>query len=228
MDGTILDTIDDLRNALNHSMERFGHKSDFTAEEAKLFFDSGARTALLRALLREAGVPLEQLDLAGTPDAPLPQVSDAVLTEILDYYKPYYAAHCTIRTGPFPGIPELLADLRRAGIRTAVVSNKPDPAVQKLCIAYFPDCFDYISGEKPGVRRKPAPDMIEQALTALGVSREEAVYIGDTKIDLLTSKGAGLDCICVDWGFRPRSFLLQEGARAVASTPRQLQKLLLG
>lgn len=226
MDGTILDTIEDLRDAINHTLAHFGYRADFTAEETCALFGSGALTAVKRALAADNGMSGDELLRIGTPEEPeLPFLSTA--DEILEYYKPYYAAHCAVKTGPYPGITELLIKLRAAGIKTAVVSNKPDEAVQTLCRDYYEGCFDHAAGEKPGIRRKPAPDMIEAALEDMGVSANDAVYIGDTEVDIETAANSGLDCICVEWGFRPRRHLEACGAEIIVSSCDDLAALLL-
>ncbi|MBR0400179.1 MAG: HAD family hydrolase [Mogibacterium sp.] len=227
MDGTILDTVEDLRDALNHSLSRFGHRADFTAEDTCAFFGSGALTAVKRALAAESGLAYEDLLRIGTPDEPELPYDLKTAEEILDYYKPYYAEHCAIKTGPYPGITKLLSDLRAAGIKTAVVSNKPDEAVQTLCRDYYEGCFDHAAGEKAGIRRKPAPDMIDAALKDLGIDAKEAVYIGDTEVDIETAANSKLDCICVEWGFRPRRHLEACGAEMIVASCDELAALLL-
>ena len=112
--------------------------------------------------------------------------------------------------------------LREAGIKTAVVSNKPDNAVQKLTELYFKDLFDYSMGERPEIRRKPAADMVNACLEALGVKREEAVYIGDSEIDMETAANSALPCISVDWGFRSKSFLEKNGAERIVSSAEEI------
>lgn len=228
MDGTILDTIEDLKDSLNYALGQFGHRADFTARQTCLFFGSGARVAVTRALSAEAGEPPEITGTIGTPeDRSAVRQYDKAVEEILDFYKDYYEKHCAIKTGPYPGIPELLQRLLENGVKTAVVSNKPDPAVQSLCREYFPDLFSYAAGESPGIPRKPAPDMIFRTLDALGVSAEEAVYIGDSEVDIETANNAGLDHICVDWGFRPRDLLVQSGAKRIVSTCDDLYQRII-
>lgn len=223
MDGTILDTIEDLKDALNYSMARFGHRADFAAQETCLFFGGGARVAVTRALAAEAGWSDKDILKIGTPEEPTGPVTDEeTIQEILDFYKSYYAAHADIKTGPYPGIPQLLQRLAQLGVSTAVISNKPDPAVQSLCRDYFPDLFSYSAGEIAGIPRKPAPDMIHAALDKLGASPEETVYIGDSEVDIETARNAGLDCICVDWGFRTRDYLISSGAARIVSTCDEL------
>lgn len=223
MDGTILDTIEDLANAINHTMRRFGYSRQFTTEEAKVFFCNGAKAAVADAL-KAAGA--SEPETAGADSQkPEADTSPATLDEVLAYYKPYYASHCNIKTGPYPGIIELLKKLSSAGVKTAVVSNKPDPAVQKLCEEYFPDLFDFSLGEVAGIRRKPAPDMIAVCLKELQVSAEDAVYIGDSEVDVQTAANSGLPCIAVDWGFRSRESLT--GAARIVSDSEELAEAIL-
>ena len=129
----------------------------------------------------------------------------------------------------YAGILELLEKLRTAGVKTAVVSNKPDIAVQKLVNDLFTGMFDLSVGEMDGVRRKPAPDMTEKALRDLGTTdKKEAVYIGDSEIDMQTAENSGLDCISVDWGFRGRKFLEEHKAKTIVSRPEEILPLILG
>ncbi len=146
------------------------------------------------------------------------------IRRIQDIFRPYYAAHCAIQTGEYTGISQLLRQLRANGIQTTVVSNKPDPAVQKLTADYFQDLFDFSLGEQPQIRRKPAPDMVLKALKDLGLTPEQAVYIGDSEIDIQTAKNAGLDCISVTWGFRSKTFLEKHGARFLIDTPEEIAR----
>ena len=215
MDGTVLDTTEDLRAALCHAFGQAGYAAltDITAEETKGFFGSGVRTAISRAFLRR-GV---------TPD-------EAEISRVERIYRPYYDAHCADATDAYPGIRELLARLRSRAIPAAVVSNKPDGAVKELAARCFPGLFAVAVGEdeRAGLRRKPAPDTTLYALREMGVPRERAVYVGDTEIDLATAEAAGTDCIAVGWGFRTREFLLGLGVRAFAADVGELERLLLG
>lgn len=226
MDGTVLNTLEDLCDALNVAMAQAGHKSDFTPEEVKYFAGGGVGTTVYRALAREKGAALEDLEPIGTPDGP---PEDPAAAGILSIFRPYYAEHCNVKTGPYDGIPELILRLRAAGLRTAVVSNKPDASVQELADAKFHGLFDISIGERAGVPHKPAPDMVNLALRALGIrERSEAVYIGDSEVDMETAANSGLDCICVEWGFRGRSFLTAHGAAVIAATPEEVGDILLG
>lgn len=204
LDGTILDTLEDLADALNHALTEFGYPTR-TLPEVRRFVGNGIRNLIRRA------AP------AGTTEAEFDRIHAAFST--------YYIVHCADKTRPYDGIPELLAALRDRGIRTAVVSNKPDGAVKPLCARYFPGLFDAAVGERTGVARKPAPDSVNAVLAELGVDRSEAVYIGDSEVDIATARNAGMACFSVDWGFRPREELLANGAKLIASTPQALLEL---
>ncbi len=213
MDGTVLCTEADLAAAMNYALEQTGHSCRFTADEAKYLFGSGVETAISRALAIEAGEAKEAVVELDDPAAILPAgISMEDVRRIETIYRPYYTEHCAEQTKPYDGILELLKGLKEAGIRTAVVSNKPDSAVKPLAETYFPGMFDLAIGEKAGTRRKPAPDMLLWAVEQLGCSVEEAVYAGDTEIDVQTARAAGMDCLCVDWGFRTEAFLRKQGA----------------
>ena len=219
MDGTILDTSEDLTAAINYAMGRFGHRSDFPREDGCLFFGSGAHTAVQRALAREAGMDRAQiLQIGSAQSCAVPGIDEDEVMRILEVYQPYYKAHNAIRTRPYPGIVELLRRLREAGVLTAVVSNKPDNSVVQLAADYFDGGFDLAIGETAGIARKPAPDMNLMILKKLGVDVRDAVYIGDTEIDHATARNTGMDLIMVSWGFRPRTELEALGAKVFADT----------
>lgn len=229
MDGTILNTLDDLRVALCYAMEQCGHRSDWQNDAVRLFFGSGIDVAIRRALAMEAGAGEgDVLAIGDTTDGSAFGVLAQEVERIKTVYMPYYAAHCNDLTGPYAGIPELIRDLRAAGIRTAVVSNKPDGAVQTLAEEVFPGLFDVSIGELPEVRRKPAPDMTVKALRILGVDAADAVYVGDTEIDMQTAENAGLPCISVTWGFRSREFLTGLGAQPIVDTAAEILPLVMG
>ena len=224
MDGTVLNTLDDLTSALNHVLDETGHDHTYGTAQVRQFFGSGVQVAITRALAIEKGIAsYEQLEYVGQDgDTITPRVDAQEVRRIQDIFRPYYAAHCAIQTGEYAGISQLLRQLRAAGIQTAVVSNKPDPAVQKLTADYFQGLFDLSLGEQPQIRRKPAPDMVLKALKDLGLTPEQAVYIGDSEIDIQTAKNAGLDCISVTWGFRFKTFLEKHGARFLVDTPEEI------
>ena len=228
MDGTILDTAYDLAEAINYAMGAAGHRHDFTREDACFFFGSGLLVAIRRALAAEAGAPHEALLVIGTEqEGEVPEGTRLEAERIRQLYMPYYSVHCEDHTGPYPGIPQAIRALREKGIRTAVVSNKPDSATQALTRQHFPGLFDLAVGERPAVRRKPAPDMTLAALEELGVSPEEAVYVGDTEIDLETAANSGLPCVTVSWGFRSAAYLRALGAEPIVQTAEEMRDAIL-
>lgn len=206
MDGTILDTLEDMTDATNHTLALFG-MPERTIDEVRGFVGNGIPKLIQRA------VP------EGT--------DEAKQNEMLQCFLPWYALHCQDKTRPYTGIPELLKDLRAAGVRTAVVSNKADPAVQKLSTDVFPGLFDCAVGSREGFANKPAPDSVLAVLRQLDIPAADAVYIGDSDVDLATAKNAGLPCIAVSWGFRDTPFLKAHGATLIANTPAEILPWIL-
>ena len=205
MDGTILNTLDDLKDSLNFTLDSFGYPKR-TLEEVRRFVGNGIMKLIER----------------GVPDG----TSEEKIKEAYNFFIEYYSAHCADKTKPYAGITELLKKLRADGIKTAVVSNKADSAVKELCDKYFKGLFDISIGEREGVRRKPAPDSVNEVLKQLGFCREEAVYIGDSDVDVETAKNADMVCIGVEWGFRDRELLIEKGADYIVSDTEELCKLL--
>ena len=203
MDGTLLDTLTDMEAAVNHILTQYGYPVR-TLEEVRRFVGNGAGLLIHRAL---------------------PQgVDPAREAEVLAAYRAYYQAHNCIRTRPYEGIPELLAALRRAGVRTAVVSNKPDATTKALAEKFFPGMPAL--GQRDGVDPKPSPALVAQALSDLGVRPENAVYVGDSEVDVATARNAELPLIAVSWGFRGREKLEIAGAEHIADTAPQLLEML--
>ena len=202
MDGTLLDTLEDLKQALNHALACNG-LPERTLSETRRFIGNGIRR------LVEQGVP------AGTPDD--------VVEKALCAFKDYYRVHCADNTRPYPGVAETVRGLHAEGYRTAVVSNKDDMQVRALAQRFFPDCMDASSGIVQDVRRKPVPDMLERVIAQLGVRKEECVYVGDSEVDLQTALNAGVELISVSWGFRSRAFLEAQGATRIIDRPEELQ-----
>ena len=227
MDGTILDTSMDLIGAVNYAMAQHGHKHDFTREEGCFIFGSGIHTAIQRALAIESGLSAEKAMLIGADqNAAVPGIDEEEVQRILTTYMPYYKAHNAVLTCPYPGITDLIRKLKDAGILTAVVSNKPDNSVVQLAEDYFGGQFDLAIGETDGIARKPAPDMNYLALRKLGVDVKDAVYIGDTEIDIRTAANTGMDLIMVEWGFRPKAMLQSLGAKVFVSSADEIYTLI--
>ena len=206
LDGTILNTGEDLQNSLNFVLRKYGFPPR-SAAETKRFTGNGIRR--LVELGAGEGVP--------------PEALDAMLAD----FKAHYKVHCMDKTRPYEGIPALLAELRRNGVKTAVVSNKADFAVQELVERFFPGLFDAAVGEREGIRRKPAPDAVDEILLRLNVPREHAVYIGDSEVDVQTAQNAGLSCVAVAWGFRDVPTLLSAGAKRIVNDVDALRVVLI-
>lgn len=206
LDGTILDTIEDLADSVNHVLTEAGMPLR-SLEEVRAFTGNGAFN-LIKCSLPE-GCALETVN------------------KTLDAYKLYYNAHSEIKTRPYDGIIGMLTELRAGGCKIAVLSNKPDTPVQTLCKKYFGDIFDYTAGEKDGIARKPAPDGVDLILSELGIRREDSVFIGDSEVDIDTAKNAGVHCISVPWGFRDESVLIEHGADFIAHSAAELAEMIL-
>ena len=206
LDGTILNTAEDLCGSLNYVLEKYG-LPERSVSDTKRFLGNGIRRLI--ELGAGEGVP--------------PETLDAMFAD----FKVHYGVHCLDRTRPYEGIPELVAALRAAGRKTAVVSNKADFAVQELVDRFFPDLFGCAVGEREGVRRKPCPDSVNEALARLGADRKTAVYVGDSEVDIATAKNAGMECLSVSWGFRTEDDLRASGAERIVGTVEELRRLLL-
>lgn len=201
LDGTILDTLEDLTDAVNYALRQNG-QPERSIDEVRRFVGNGIKKLIERAV--QPGTGSDETD------------------RIYNDFMPYYKAHCADKTKAYDGIDELLSELKREGFLTAVVSNKADVAVKKLCEQYFSGLFDYCVGERAGILKKPAPDSVNEVLKKLSVNKAEAVYVGDSDVDLDTARNAGLDCISVNWGFRDEEFLLEHGAVKIANDPEQI------
>lgn len=204
LDGTLLDTLDDLYAAVNAALGKYGLPLR-TREEVRTFVGNGAVN-----LMRRASDGKWEID------------------ELMQVFNSYYKAHCADKTKPYDGILELLQYLKAQGVQTAVLSNKPDFAVKMLVKDYFGDLCSIALGEneKEGIRKKPAPDALYSVLKTLGAEKSTAVYVGDSEVDIQTAKNAGVDCISVSWGFKTREFLLQNGATTIVDTPNDLLEIL--
>ena len=196
LDGTILYTLVDLKNSMNFTLKKFGFP-ERTLDEVRRFVGNGIRNLIIRAAPK------------GT--------DEKTIDEMFEVFNEHYAVHCNDNTKSYDGIDELLKKLKEQKVKTAVVSNKADYAVQTLVKKYFDGLFDYAVGEKQGVRKKPCPDSVNEVLRVLDTPKEAAVYIGDSEVDVATAKNAQMDCIAVDWGFRDRDVLINSGATLIVS-----------
>lgn len=203
LDGTLLDTLGDLATSVNYALRTHG-LPEHSVDDVRQFVGNGVRKLMERAVPGGAENPLFE--------------------EAFATFRQYYMAHSLDTTRPYEGIPETLAALKACGCRLAVVSNKMMAATQALCSHFFPETIEVAIGEHEaeGIRKKPAPDTVVAALKALGVGKEDAVYVGDSDVDIQTARNSGLPCISVLWGFRDRDFLKRHGAEAFISTPSDL------
>lgn len=200
LDGTLLDTLEDLTDATNYALRHFGCP-ERTVSEIRSFVGNGA---------------LRQMTLAlpGTSNDPSPE-------KLLAVYKPYYESHCQIKTAPYPGVSATLTAVAQR-YPVAIVSNKPDAAVKALCAEHFPGI--YALGETPDCPRKPAPDMVHKAMAQMGV--DACVYVGDSEVDILTAKNAGVPCLSVLWGFRDKAQLETAGGEYFCENAESLPKMV--
>lgn len=203
LDGTLLDTLGDLAASVNYAMRTHG-MPEHSVDEVCRFVGNGVRRLMERAVPGGAAHPAFEAAFAT--------------------FRRHYMEHSLDTTRPYKGIPEMLQELKRRGKHTAVVSNKFDAATKELCRHFFPDTIEVAVGEHEaeGIRKKPAPDTVLQALSQLGVGQEGAVYVGDSDVDIQTARNSGLPCISVLWGFRDREFLLAHGAETFVSQPLEL------
>ena len=210
MDGTILNTLDDMTDSLNVILEKYKLPLH-TLDEVRFMVGNGIPKLIERAIPQGRENP----------------EFDKILADFIVYYE----EHCAIKTAPYAGIPECIKALRAAGIRIAVNTNKVEPAAIALCDDYFPGLFDIISGSRPGMPPKPAPDGIYEILNRAGMDGksdgQKAVFIGDSDVDMQTGMNAGLDVIGVDWGFRGKDFLREHGAEVIMLSAEELAEYLV-
>lgn len=205
MDGTLLNTLDDLAASVNYAMDRLGFPRRRT-DEVMRFVGNGVHTLIRRA----------------APDG----ITEEEYWAAYDAFEKHYAAHNRDKTAPYPGVRELLGELKRRGCKLAIVSNKIDFAVQALREEFFDGLVDAAVGDSEDTENKPAPDMVYKAARLLGSELSDCVYIGDTNVDLDTAKNAGIPCIAVSWGFRTRAELEGYGAKEIIDRAEELPELL--
>ncbi len=206
LDGTLLNTLDDLAASVNAALSAHGMPSR-TLDEVRRFVGNGVAKLVARAV----------------PDG----TDEDTVAAVLATFRAYYAAHNLDKTAPYDGIPAMLAALHAAGLKLAIVTNKLESATADLRAHFFADTVAVALGDIPDRPCKPAPDSTLAALAQLGVAPDEAVFVGDSDVDVLTAKNAGLPCVAVTWGFRDAAFLRESGATVLADTPDELTTLIL-
>ena len=205
LDGTLLDTLQDLANALNYALALFQAPA-CPLENVRRFVGNGIDKLVERALAEGREHPH--------------------YAEIVSETRAYYSAHCTEHTAPYPGITELLSALAVQGFQLAVVSNKPDKQVKYLCDLHFGGLMCEAVGNRPDCRLKPAPDALWDLMKALRTDAPHTVYVGDSDVDVLTARNAGIPCISVLWGFRGKAELTAAGAVCFAENTQELEAIL--
>lgn len=207
LDGTLLDTLEDLADSVNYALRNHG-LPERNVNEVRGFLGNGIR-CLMRSSVGD-------------------NLSDEAFEPVFQSFRTHYVAHCLDTTRPYPGIMALLEELHHRGVKMAIVSNKLDPAVKELNERFFSQYITSAVGESATVRRKPNPDAVLTALRELGSTSDHALYVGDSEVDLATAQNAGLSCVLVLWGFRDESFLRTLDTRPLAfiKHPEELVALL--
>ena len=201
LDGTLLSTLADLAASTNYAL-RTHHMPERSIDEVRRFVGNGVKKLMERAI----------------PDG----LNNPLFEETFATFRQHYMQHNLDTTQPYPGIMQLLEQLKAEGKNIAVVSNKFYAATQALCRHFFGDLVPVAIGEREDIRKKPAPDTVIEALRELGVDKEGAVYIGDSDVDIMTAKNSGMPCVSVLWGFRDKEFLLEHGATTLISQPEDM------
>lgn len=201
LDGTLLSTLADLAASTNYAL-RTHHMPERSLDEVRRFVGNGVKKLMERAI----------------PDG----LNNPLFEETFATFRQHYMQHNLDTTQPYPGIMQLLEQLKGEGKNIAVVSNKFYAATRELCRHFFGDLVPVAIGEREDIRKKPAPDTVIEALRELGVDKEGAVYIGDSDVDIMTAKNSGMPCVSVLWGFRDKEFLLEHGATTLISQPEDM------
>lgn len=201
LDGTLLNTLDDLAASCNYALRSYDMQ-ERTIDEVRRFVGNGVKKLMERAI---------------------PQgLDNPKFEECYATFRKHYLEHSLDTTRPYPGVPEMLEKLKCDGAKLAVVSNKFYAATQELVHHFFGEWVEVAIGERPDIRKKPAPDTVLEALRQLGMRRETAVYIGDSDVDIDTARNCGMPCISVLWGFRSKNFLLEHGATHLVTDPTEI------
>ena len=205
LDGTLLNTLEDLHACFNKAITEYGYPRR-TLDEIKSFVGNGIKKAIERALPSN--------------------IEESELNKIVNYFRSYYEEHMLELTKPYDGIIGMLEELKANNYKLAVVSNKYDAAVKELCKNYFGKYIDIAIGESEEVRKKPEIDGVMKAIKELNSSIDNSIYIGDSDVDIKTAKNVGIPCISVLWGFRDKDFLIQNGGKLFAEKPKDIIKII--
>lgn len=215
LDGTLMNTLDDLHDSVSYALRQAGLAPN-PKQDTRRYLGNGVRNLVNRSV-----------------EQACPVADEALKERVFETFRAYYVAHSMDKTAPYEGIPEMLKECKKRGFFTAIVSNKLDPAVKDLHKAFFADSIDVAIGETPTVKRKPAPDMVDEAIRQLSllygrsIEKSECIYVGDSEVDLQTAKNSDLPCIAVSWGFRDRDYLVEQGAKNIIDRPNELFEHIL-
>ena len=203
LDGTLLNTLDDLADSTNFALSEFNYPTR-SKEEIRTFVGNGVAKLIERAI----------------PDGK----NNSNFDKCLEIFKQHYSINKYNKTAPYNDIINLLIELKEKNYKIAVVSNKFDLAVKDLCQKYFPNLIDIAIGENEaaGIKKKPAPDTVKLALNQLELTPDQAIYVGDSDVDILTAKNSNMPCISVAWGFRDKEFLIKNNAQIIINTPKEI------
>lgn len=205
LDGTLLDTLGDLTDAVNTALEKYGLPLR-SLEEVRNFVGNGLRNLMTQAVENGEAYPMFE--------------------ELFTFFREYYKNNCNHKTAPYQDVLELLKELKARDIKMAIVSNKIDAGVKELNEKFFAEYIDVAIGEREGIGRKPAPDSLNEVLRLLDVEKEHALYVGDSDVDIQTADNADVRCISVSWGFRDEIFLMEHGADIIIERPLELLEYL--
>lgn len=207
LDGTLLNTLEDLADAVNYVQRQYDFVED-SIDTVRMNVGNGIRNLIKRSI-------------PGGED-------NEIFEEAFQIFKAYYQAHCQVKTRAYPGIMELLSELHKRSIKMAIVSNKAHAAVEELNEIYFKNYISVAIGENEdaGIKKKPAPDEVEYALKLLGSKKEESLYVGDSDVDKATADNSGLDCVLCQWGFRDLELLQSLGPKAIIAEPKELINII--
>ena len=205
LDGTLVDTLEDLADSVNYALDSFGfpHRS---IDEVRSFVGNGVR----------------RLIYLSVPEGTENETSE----KCLEVFKNHYKTNSRNKTGPYDGIIGVLDRLCESGIKTAVVTNKMQTAAKDIVDFYFGEKINLTVGQVDGVSQKPSPDGVNLVLKEFGISKNKAIYVGDSEVDCLTANNAGIDCVGVTWGFRSKEILEENGAKIIVDTPQEILNLI--
>ena len=214
LDGTLMNTLDDLHDSISYALRDAGLEPN-PKQDTRRYLGNGIRNLVNKSVAQTC-----------------PEADEALKEHVFQTFRAYYVAHSMDKTAPYEGVEEMLKECKKRGFHTAIVSNKLAPAVKDLHQAFFAETIDVAIGETESVKRKPAPDMVNEAIRQLSllhgrqIEKSECVYVGDSEVDLKTAENSGLPCIAVSWGFRDRDFLIEQGAKTIIDQPTELFKFL--